>query len=775
MATKHPSTSPLQGTFTIWGEILEGNHECDGMHEEDKVSWSDGDQAGSSGSLKAPPVRSRSNVDMMTTRNRRPDALAPSLIVGLLIVLMASGTSVRDAFTTMVVVAVQVLAGVSLWRLATWTIESSWIEALGVGVVIGVTLTAISGQAARLLGLPPNTWIWLMASLPAFLAIRMCLSTPTYRFGQTTPRSLVSALFALAGLAFLYWPWFTSNPLETRGWRTMFVDVPFFESLGSSLVMLGPSDNNMIAGEPVRYHWLTYAWSGATQATAASEPFVVISRVAPLVLGMAVLLLGYAWIIRLTKSHVAATCALVLLLTANDVGTGFGRVLFPESSSLILGGAFVLVAALLASMYSQRPPASASSWGWMFLAIAGLAAAGTAAKVAVALVLIAGGALASLAMCRDRRRNVLLVWTAAVLVGSIIGFLVTASGTAGGTIAFRPGGMAIQYDFMGPGLAVGIIALVSAIAAPWAGLAILGTLRDWRQRPEPWLVVGGAAAALLVAVVVDLGGGNQGQLPVVATAIAAPLSAAGVALAASEVEGTRVKIAASAASIALGMAAAVASQVLPLTLRWVAPISVVLVGTVAGLLVARSATWPREPAQATRWVAASASIVVLASAGSGLVVTAYKHKEAWTAGQVTAESQLSWDEGDLAAANWVVANTSQSDIIASSRWCKQPVELADRPCSSYWWLTSALTGRQVLVEGSGYWISSEPREEVVPLREESVKNFLQSPSEITASVLANQGVRWVWVDKRNTSIPLGLPYAPIAYENERVQILELRP
>ena len=87
-------------------------------------------------------------------------------------------------------------------------------------------------------------------------------------------------------------------------------------------------------------------------------------------------------------------------------------------------------------------------------------------------------------------------------------------------------------------------------------------------------MVGGAAAALLGAVVVDLGGSNQAQRPVVATAIAVPLSAAGVALAASEIEDTRAKIAAGAVSIALGMAAVVARQTLPVPLRWAAPIGV---------------------------------------------------------------------------------------------------------------------------------------------------------------------------------------------------------
>lgn len=712
---------------------------------------------------------------MTTPRNRRPDALAPSLTFGLLIVLMASGVSVRDAFATLVVVVVQVLAGVSFWRLATWTRESSWIEAIGAGLVIGVALTALSGQAARLLGLPPTAWVWLLASVPALLAIRMRRSMPTYRFGQTTPRIVAVLLFALAGLALLYGPWFMSNPLAARGWRTMFVDVPFFESLGSSLVTLGPADNNMVAGVPVRYHWLTYAWSGATQAASVSEPFVVISRVAPLVLGTAVLLLGYAWIMRLTKSHMAGAFTLILLLTANDVGTGFGRVLFPESPSLILGGAFVLLAALLATMYSQRPPVSASSWGWMFLVIAGLAAAGTAAKVAVALVLIPGGALATLATWRSPQRNVMFVWTTAAVIGSTLGFLLTASGVSGGTIALSPGALAATYDFAGLGLALGIVALVVAIAAPWGGLAVLGTQREWRQRPELWIAGGGAAAALLGAVLLDLGAGNQVQLPVVATAVAAPLSAVGVALVASDLTGRRVKITAFAASIALGTAAAVASQVLPSVMRGLAPLGVALIGVPAGYLMASKATWSREAGHTTHWVAASASIIVLASVGAGLVVTAYKYREAWTATPASATSQLSWDEGDLAAARWVAENTVESDLIASSRWCKQPVELTGAPCGSYWWLTSALTGRQVLVEGSGYWISSEPREEIAPEREQSVRAFLLRPAPDTASVLTNQGVRWVWVDKRNASIPSGLPYAPIAYENERIQIIELNP
>jgi hypothetical protein len=123
---------------------------------------------------------------------------------------------------------------------------------------------------------------------------------------------------------------------------------------------------------------------------------------------------------------------------------------------------------------------------------------------------------------------------------------------------------------------------------------------------------------------------------------------------------------------------------------------------------------------------------------------------------------------------WLRDNSDQKDVIATNRYCS----IATEPppgCRAIWSLTSAITGRQMLSEGTWTTNIISGFEDEAEKRRSLVENFVNLPTKQTRALLSDYGVRWVIADYAVTNSRSWGEFAEVRFENKAGAILELVP
>ena len=123
---------------------------------------------------------------------------------------------------------------------------------------------------------------------------------------------------------------------------------------------------------------------------------------------------------------------------------------------------------------------------------------------------------------------------------------------------------------------------------------------------------------------------------------------------------------------------------------------------------------------------------------------------------------------------WLRDNSDQKDIVATNRYCS----IATEPppgCRAIWSLTSALTGRQMLSEGTWTTNIISGFEDEAEKRRSLVENFVNLPTNQTRAQLSDYGVRWVVADYAVTNTRNWGEFAEVRFKNKAGVILELVP
>jgi hypothetical protein len=92
-----------------------------------------------------------------------------------------------------------------------------------------------------------------------------------------------------------------------------------------------------------------------------------------------------------------------------------------------------------------------------------------------------------------------------------------------------------------------------------------------------------------------------------------------------------------------------------------------------------------------------------------------------------------------------------------------------------WSLTSAITGRQMLSEGTWTTNIISGYENEAEYRRSLVENFVNSPAKDDRNLLLGYGVRWVVADFAVTQTRYWGDFAEVRFENKAGAILELVP
>jgi hypothetical protein len=141
-------------------------------------------------------------------------------------------------------------------------------------------------------------------------------------------------------------------------------------------------------------------------------------------------------------------------------------------------------------------------------------------------------------------------------------------------------------------------------------------------------------------------------------------------------------------------------------------------------------------------------------------------------GKSTSTSIGAFSTGYIEAGKWIRSNIPSDSRFFTNRQCIDP-KSRFLSCVDIWFLASALSQRQFLIEGGAYnikdmrFVTKMNNEQIVSLR------FSLSPGLYDLNYLWNKGVRWGWIDKRVIGNVEWSTFATPVFSNEDVEVIKL--
>lgn len=707
---------------------------------------------------------------------------AVMLAAGVAGLQLASGTSARDllAFGAYAVLAL-VLPGTLLWRLLRPTSRRLWLEDVVFGAVLGYAVEILCFVAARAVGTPLLVLAWPVAVYGVCVLTRRGRAAwrPTGVEQATAGWSWgIAGVLTYLVLFVARANWWQSG-LSPDRLRQIGPDASFQLAMTGELRHHVPPTVPWVAGEPLHYHWLTYAHTAAATWVTGIEPIVMLRRLAPLLMAILVVLAVALIARRLTDRAGAGLLAAGLLVLVHSPAfyaaesDHFQRQEF--TSQAIFGsptmtfGSLMFCGVLLTTVEVLRGRADRRTW--VLLALFLITASGakaTFAPMAVAGALVVA-VVAVLARSPLRHGLTLLAVTSAGWLAFQIAFYggqgSGASLSAHGTLDFaaRSFGAVTPslWSTAGLALAAVIVALWAVHMAGMAGLLVRGGWRD----PMTAFAFGFTASGVGAALLLDLGNASQ-QWFVCSTQV---MTAVGAAWGFSRLvpEGSvrdLVPIAVTAAvlaSSAMAVAWGLGSEELPppgpaLGRLWAyaAPflLTVVALAVLAVILAAL-------PSPASRGTVA---LVFLCSGltGLGLFRTTQlamaMTQVPWTQPAPSTTGTTTIGLGGVEAARWVRAHSTPTQVLATNGHALDP----DSELPLAFWL-AGYAERHVLVEGWG-WAYTPQRNSITKEERDSGREpfwddallaandivFTAPTSESLGVLRRRYGVAWLVVDRR---------------------------
>ncbi|NNG38995.1 hypothetical protein HJ588_06880 [Flexivirga sp. ID2601S] len=690
-------------------------------------------------------------------------------------------------------VLLQWLPGILLWRSvrprAGWLIEDLACG-FAAGFAVSVPAQVIGGYADSAL---------VSAGLPVAITVAL-LAVPATR------RRIVHAEWSPS-------PWWLPLVMgfaalgAVRGLRTYFrqnrldwpapsglphVDQYFQIAMTNELRFRGPANWPMIVDESFDYHWFTHAWMGQLSSVAGVPAAEVVLRFAPAVLPVVAVGAIAALALRVTGSALAATIAVLVAMWSNYINlwhtTGNAGPITPESPTLAPSLIVLLALVSLVAIRVRGERGIGSAVGVVALAVVAAGAKGSATPLVVA-----GLALAVVAALLWSRRDVRPLITDFVLVtaGLLVSMKVIFNGSTDG-LALNPR-EAVQRSWpisaIGGSQSTWLLVAGGLFMVVWglskAGLGVALLLRPdrelGRRDPMVWVILGGAIAGAFGPALFVQPGLSQNYFRIQAIPLAAVLSGAGLYVWLRGRPAVQIAAAAVAA-----VAAGVLAWRLPVALvtihphRPSGPFMVILIGLLicaaAGVLVA---LLDRRQRIMTACVVGAGALVLtgVVSLVQSLRDTDIPPSRPGSAARAGAVTQ-----GELDAATFIGNHSAPDDLVMTNRHCTtiRPVRGV---CESRRYVVAAYSGRQMLVEGWGYapTITAkyvEGRTSITaPFFDPALlalnDSFYTAPTSHAARALWDEGVRWVYVDKRTSPSVDLRPFATEMYQNSTASAWKL--
>jgi hypothetical protein len=634
-------------------------------------------------------------------------------------------------------------------------------EDVAAGTALGYALEVLIYIAARAAGVPLLVLAWPVLTIAAFLvvpALRPCLHSR----GDPVPGTRWVLAVVIAGAAVWSGPaFFGAHPIDRPG--APHVDMPVHIARTAELRHHMPPMDPNVLGEPLSYHWFTYADLAAASWVTGVAPQTLLYRLSPLpwLAALVVLIAALAW--RLTGRWWAGPAAVgvhCLALAPNPYAWTNGLISTGDLISGVLWlsptqtfGAVLFAAAMLLLVELLRgPPPGAGRW--VLLAVLLAAVMGAKATylpmLAAGLLLVLAGAPA----VRGRRARV----PAAVALAITGGLLVVAQAAIFGgrsqgmavapfaTVRRLLGAIQPQVASPSPVLTLSLVTLL-CWALAWLGVAGLARRPRTLLDPAILLLIGVGLAGMAAVFLLGHPGASQIYFLRGASPYLAILAVCGIAAllpAGRRVTWRRAAVAAACWAAGAGIALLIrAAGIGGLLVPYLWLLGAAGAATTLIVVAAARGYLPRLPVP----------VAVLAVV-SGLGLPVFWHRIA----HATAEpGRPAIPAGAMAAGHWLRDHSAPGDVVATNARCRFP---RHRACDNRHFWVAAYTERRVLVEGWGYTARSLARVTDVNRQSLALVPFwdrarlaandaaFAAPSARTVGRLRDAyGVRWLFVDE----------------------------
>ena len=695
-----------------------------------------------------------------------------------------------------VLVTAQAATGAYCWRVLAGVRRVGVIEATGMGLALGTGLAVLAGCAGFLLpiGSPGRTWAWALPSI-VVLFVWLARRARGHRMRPLSWHGRAEWVAVAVGLLLGLLPMFANlrnYPLNWSGtWTGYHPDMVFFEALARGTSTFSPNDSIFQTGAAIRYHWMAYSWVGDLTAASGAAPFVVLTRVLPVVALEGALELAVAWSRSLSRQPWVPTLAAMLLVSGGYVGAVYGAILNFDSPSQALSTMWLLalIVTVLGFIRASRP------WPWLAAALV-LAIVVAGGKFSSIIVAAGGvGVLALVGLLRrtswQRRAWAML---AVIVLATVVTYLFLVSGSAqsGGLGLWSLLDRASSVQGLNPqttdrGVIAGTALLIVAMVARWGGLAWLVMRRPSRWEPESLIGLGLALVGMSTIALLS-GGFNDMWFALAASAPLSVLSAVGVGYVASDLavrgrDVVRWPPRPVGVAFALGLVAAVMVALVWATgdyatggWRWAGPLLAVVLAVLFAVVVA---WWGRASASGAFGKRAVGLFVVVIVAMAVLGRPLYLAVDAVVAIPVAPHDPRIYApvEEYVPGIDHTLASDITSDQLAAGDFVRTHANITDVEATNvtYSAVVPALTGLRTLVSGIHYQ-APYGRPSAIPellQREAESWAFIDFPSAESVAAFCRAGVSWIWVDPTRAKIQDWAPWAEVAFRSQTAVVLKL--
>ena len=751
--------------------------------------------------------------------------------VVLMAVMVAIGVSVGDALKISIVVLIQWLSGSIIWSKFIRRGASSTIDAIALGAPIGFAISTFSDQI--FLSTLLHSVGWLIPHLVIVLYVMTSrekdeISTDTIDLPQVFLLAITASLIGLGGLYFVYiagavtmllflaliqrrntvvrHPLFAhsavitssaaiyiavrlNNPQPTSILRPIFQDSDdhiFSEQMSWSLAHLGVFNNSSALGTPIKYHWLSLAWSGLVSRVSGVGPWSVNLVLVPIVTFLILSLIFVALVHKYWHLKWVVFLSPLLILAADDPSTIL-RFYSNSATTNLLPHIWLAATAFLLIRFTFEHD-------WRFRsAIAVLGAATVLGKGPSGVVLLGGlvGLLMYGIIFRRNRDNRPLIGTSVIAIIAIIATYLLFINDSN-NISYSPSWVQVRSLFPFPLLAD--VPDGSKLALPIGSLFFLTFLcrrffiiifckpKSAIKSAPYWLILGSCAAGMLSFVLYNLGG-TQYFLNAAFT-----IGAMGsVFFLTNYVEPLHLdnfwkqntkRNYLIAASVWIGLLFLLHQSRSVLeqnfysvnTFTYLIPL-VVFAVTLALVLIQEQATGTNEHTKYS--CIAQLGIVIFTLATFSSFIQRIDFSPPAPSNSVTSEIASA---GEIEALSWINKHLPQSAMLATNRsLCDLAVSCSSQSGSH---LVSAVSQRSVLLEGPRFIPSAVLPDGTYTSwaldRAKASLEFISTPNQVNTQQLANYGVTDVYVSKTTQLPAIWEPWAKIIFENETSLVLHLK-
>lgn len=557
-------------------------------------------------------------------------------------------------------------------------------------------------------------------------------------------------------------------------------DTIFVESMVQSTKNFGGGANIFFKDLKFYYHWFSFAWESTLGALSAPEPFVVSGIMGPAIVLFVVLCLVFSIAKRVSSSSISGPAAVYVVAMMCAGPVPFLRVLHPYSFSFNFALIYVYGIVVVISFHQDFKTKS-------FIAvILFLSVCLIGSKVTFVPVLLVGFFCCAI-LGLSQKPRLYKFWFAflTTLCAVVIGFFTIYSfGQRSGSnyrisfadILWQKGNLEESLP-----LAVVLISFCVTsvlVMSPSFGLLVSSDVMRNNKMLLVFSTAAGLSGVVLAFILSDPSESNAYFLQA-GLALLVPVSAA-VSLDNFKAVGFK-------ARLFVVLSICVCFEMARWWPRWYRNVTgegllpfyktsfilgIPFLVSFLGFSLAKSLPIFRSRIDLKRLL----SVLLIASSAGSYYANAgdFSAKGQWAAQNVRFKpfDTISGSQSYRDLLLWLRDNSHLTDLVATNRYCSVSTDTPP-DCLAMWSLTSAITGRQMLSEGT--WttnIISGVKDETEK-RRSLVENFVNLPTKETRAMLVNYGVRWVVADYAVTQTRNWNNFATVRFENRAGAILDL--